>query len=87
MDIDAAQLRHIQHLLGQDAAVGHHRANIRPQGPQLLHVRLRPEILGLKHRKMRGQSHLLHRRSHQLHPPSLGPIRLGIDADYLKSVG
>ena len=87
MDVDAAQDRHVQHLLGQNPAVGHHGADVRLQSLQLFHGFFLPEILRLEHRNSGVQRHFLHRRGHQLHAPSLGAVRLGIDADHLKAVG
>ena len=37
MDVDAAQGGDVQHPLGQNPAIGHHRAHIGPQGAQGLH--------------------------------------------------
>ena len=87
MDVDAAPLRHIQHLLGQNPTVGHHRADIRLQIPQLLHRFFLPEILRLEHGNSGSHGYLLHRRTDHLHAPALGAIRLGIDPDHLKTIG
>ena len=87
MDVDTAVGGHIQHLLGKDAAIGYHRADIRLQGAQLLHRLLLPEILRLENRQVMGKGHLLDGRRHQLHAPALGTVRLGVNADNLKAVG
>ena len=87
VNVDAAQSRHIQHLLGQNPAVGNHRADIRFQCPQGLHRLLFPEIFRLEYGDVCAQCHLLHGRGHQLHAPTLGTVGLGIDADHLKAVG
>ena len=86
MDIDAAKPRHVQHLLGQNPAIGHHGADIGLQVPQLPNRFFLPEVLRLEYGDSGSQSRLLHGRSRQLHAPALGPVRLGIDAHHLEAV-
>ena len=87
MDVDAAVFRHVQHLLGQDAPVGHHGADIRLQGAELLHCLFLPEIFRLEYGDSGSHRHLLHRGRHQLHAPSLGAVRLCVDAHHVEAVG
>ena len=87
MDVDAAVFRHVQHLLGQDAPVGHHSADIRLHGTKLLYRFFLPEIFRLEHGDSGSHGHLLHRRRHQLHAPSLGAVGLGVDAHHIEAVG
>ena len=86
MNIDAAECGNIQHLLGQNPAVGHHGADIRLQCPQSLHTFLLPEVLGLIYRNPGSQRHFLHRGSYQLHAPALGTVGLGVSAHHFKTV-
>ena len=87
MNVDAAPGGNIQHCLGQNSAVGHHRNHIRLQSPQLLHPGRIPEAGGLVDRDPMGLGQLLHRGLGQLHPPVLGGIRLGIHRHHIKAPG
>ena len=87
MDVDAAVFRHVQHLLGQNAPIGHHGADIRLQGAKRLHRSILPEIFRLKHGNSGGHGHILHRGRNQLHAPPLGTVRLGVDAHHVEAVG
>ena len=86
MNVDAPEGGHVQYLLGEDPAVGHHGADVRLQGPEGLHRLLLPEIFRLEDRDPRVQGHFLHRAGGQLHAPALGPVRLGIDPYHLEAV-
>ena len=86
MDVDAALAGDVQHRLGQDPSVGHHRADIRVQPAQLLHRFRIFKMLRLEHRNPMLQSQLLHRRGHHLHAPALGTVRLGVNAHHLEAI-
>ena len=86
MDVDAAEGGHIQYLLGQDAAIGHHGADIRLQLRQLGYRLFLTEIFRLENRQVMLEGHFLHRRSHHFHTAALGTVRLGVNTHHFKSV-
>ena len=87
MDIDAAAGGNVQHLLGQDPAIGYNCTDIWLQVPQLLHRFLLPEMFRLENGQVIGKGHFLYGRIDHLHAPALGTVRLGVDTDDFKTVG
>ena len=45
------------------------------------------ELCGLKYGDSGSHRHLLHRGRHQLHAPTLGAVRLCVDAHHVEAVG
>ena len=86
MDVDAAELRDIQHALRQDFPVGYNGNDVRAQGAKLLHGGIIAERRGLIDRQPRSQRDLLDLGHGELHTAVLRHIRLRVDADEVKAV-
>ena len=86
VDVDAAELRDIQHALRQDFPVGHDGNDVRAQGAKLLHGGIIAERRGLIDRQAGGQRDLLDLGHGELHAAVLRHIRLRVDADEVKAV-
>ena len=84
VDVDAAQARDVQHLLGQNLSVGNHGDDVGLQSAQLLDHRVVLESRGLEYRQSCLQGYLFYLGHFQLHPAVFRFVGLGINAGQIK---
>jgi hypothetical protein len=84
VEVEEAKWRNLQHLLGQDLAVGGGDGHLWPCGPESLQELLVPlEALGLEEGEAVLQGVLGHGARGGLQAPTFGPIGLGHHQDHL----